>query len=275
MTPNNLIKALLPALKRQLGPEQGSLLALPQNVLEVRRLCNEDDSSIGQVSSAVVQDPAFAGYLLQMANSAMYGFGWNECTRIEDSIKRLGLQRVAKTSLLYASRQLHQDQHVPREMRPLLQTNWQRSWQLVKDASEAYWKRRGRLPEHHFPVAIADVLTASVLYFSGALAILSIAARESELLAEHTDLPLERTALLYNRGMLRSVLTLWGMGSDYAKGLADLPVEGTSLCRNDFIRLALLNQPEIAIQLGFNMDTQEEWRERLTELRMLQPIKVA
>jgi HD-like signal output (HDOD) protein len=244
-------------------------------VLEVRRLCNEEESTIAQVCNAVVQDPAFAGYLLQMANSAMYGFGWNECTRIEDSVKRLGLQRVAKTSLLYASRQLHQDQQVPREIRTLLQANWQRSWQLVKDASAAYWKRRGRLPEHHFPVAIADVLTASVLYFSGALAILSIAAREKELLAEHSELPLERTALMYNRGMLRSVLTLWGMGSDYAKSLIDLPAEGSSVTRNDFIRLALLNQTEVAIQLGFDSTVQETWRERLLDLRMLQPVKVA
>ncbi|GAA5214174.1 HDOD domain-containing protein [Corallincola platygyrae] len=274
MTPNNLIRALLPSLKRQLAPQGGSLLALPQNVLEVRRLCNDDDTSIAQVSQAVVQDPAFAGYLLQMANSAMYGFGWNECTRIEDAIKRLGLRRVSKTSLLYASRQLHQDQHVPASLKPLLQANWQRSWKLVKDASEAYWKRRGKLPEHHFPVAIADVLTASVLYFSGALAILTIAANERELLEQNSELPLERTALLYNRGMLRSVLSMWGMGADFAKGLADLPVE-QGMCRNDFLRLALLNQSEIAIQMGFTMDQQEAWKARLTDLRMLDTARVA
>ncbi len=274
-----IVEPLIPALKKHLGDgvDTGSpLLTLPEHVLEVRRVCTDANSTVRDVEALVMHDPAFAGYLLQLANSVLYGYGKDNCRRVGDAICRLGVERVGQLALVYVARQFHQSRQVPGKYVPLLQRNWLRSWELVRGASEQYWARRGNSLAHHFSVDISDVVTSAVLYFTGGLALITVAAIEHPWEQEMGPKTLEQIALKLNHRLLPAVFKYWGLDPQMATSLAALKAEKTSLCANDFLRLTILNSPSLeADVMTLTPEVKAQWLARLETLHMSPAKKTA
>lgn len=266
---NDFVQMLVPAIKAHLGPGENTLLALPDQVMQVRRICSDNNADAHDVERVVVQDPAFAGYLLQLANSTLYGYGKDQCRRVIDAIRRLGVQRVGSLSLVYMSRQLHQSGQIEPRFIPLLQRNWLRSWEMVRGASDHYWRRRGNMPAHHFRVDISDVITAAVLFFTGSLAVITVVASDEEMASNLQGNELEAMALQLNHRIMMPLLQFWGIDKTYAQQLATLDVPNTGLSEIDFLRLTVLTQANLRRDILWLSDTHlEQWRNRFEILNI-------
>ncbi len=270
---NEFVQLLVPALKDHLSQGEHTLLALPDQVVQVRRVCSDDNADAYDVERVVVQDAAFAGYLLQLANSALYGYGKDECRRVLDAIRRLGVQRVGSLSLVYMSRQLHQSTGLEPRFVPLLQRNWLRSWEMVRGAGDHYWRRRGNSLPHHFKVDISDVITSAVLYFTGALGVITVAAGNKEIASQLGGVELEQMALRINHRIVVPLLQFWGLEKNYAQRLSQLEVEGSGLNDTDFLRLTVLTQANLRRDIPWITEEHlEHWRERFDQLNI--PVSV-
>ncbi len=59
--------------------------------MQILKMAQSDDVSVAEVSRLVQGDPALAGRILKLVNSALYA-GSRQITAISDAVARLGLQ---------------------------------------------------------------------------------------------------------------------------------------------------------------------------------------
>jgi HD-like signal output (HDOD) protein len=210
------------------------LLALPEQVVAVRRLCVNPNSDIYDVEEIVLKDPAFTGYLLKLSNSALYGTGKQSCHQVAEAIRRIGIHAVGELAMIYAAKQLHEARCVDANIAKRMRQNWQRSWALGQLATELYWQHRHREPEKCRRLDASDILTAAVMSGIGSLAVLTAAdqvifksANDAE------DTPYQRNIgedtiddlLSLSDQYLKLTLQRWGLADQYAKALVHPPAE--------------------------------------------------
>ena len=73
----------------------------PGMALQVLRLCQDDDVSIGALADTLATDPALSLRLLKYANSALFGAG-REVTSIRDAVLMMGLRSVRVMALSFS-----------------------------------------------------------------------------------------------------------------------------------------------------------------------------
>ena len=73
----------------------------PGTALEILRLSQQDDVSIGDLASTVASDPALSVRLLKYANSAMVGMS-KEVTSVRDAVMLLGIRSVRLMALSFS-----------------------------------------------------------------------------------------------------------------------------------------------------------------------------
>ncbi|GAA5219227.1 HDOD domain-containing protein [Corallincola platygyrae] len=209
------------------------LLALPEQVVAVRRLCVNPKSDIYDVESVVLKDPAFSGYLLKLANSALYGTGKQTCHQIADAIRRIGIHAVGELAMIYAAKQLHDARCVDANIAERMRMNWQQSWNLGQVATELYWQHRHREPAKCRKLDASDILTAAIMSGVGTLAVLTAAdqvvARSANDVPDAGEQRLGMSTIDELLGLsdkyLQITLKRWGMADDYAKALLQPPSE--------------------------------------------------
>jgi len=69
------------------------LRPMPSNVTRLLRELENPGVTAGQISDQIGLDQALAALILQMANSAILGYG-RTCTSISDAVVRLGFKRI-------------------------------------------------------------------------------------------------------------------------------------------------------------------------------------
>ena len=74
--------------------------SLPENILEIQRLCSNPKSTIKQIAQSIKRDPGLTTAILKLANSAGYII-LNKVKTIEEAVKIIGLRGV--NTLLIAS----------------------------------------------------------------------------------------------------------------------------------------------------------------------------
>ncbi|RCU50291.1 HDOD domain-containing protein [Corallincola holothuriorum] len=211
------------------------LLALPEQVVAVRRLCVNPNSDLYDVEETVLKDPAFSGYLLKLANSALYGTGKQTCHQVADAIRRIGIHAVGELAMIYAAKQLHDARCLDTNIAQRMRLNWQQSWSLGQVATELYWQHRHREPAKCRRLDASDILTAAVMSGVGSLAVLTAADQvitrsandagedEASLPALSQD-TIEDMLTLSNK-YLQLTLQRWGMQDAYAQALVKPPIE--------------------------------------------------
>jgi diguanylate cyclase (GGDEF)-like protein len=78
-----------------------NLPSLPAVAVEVLRLCEDEDSTVKDLVSAVQRDPALAMRMLKLANSPLFGLG-NAVATVDHAAMVLGLKTVKLMSLSFS-----------------------------------------------------------------------------------------------------------------------------------------------------------------------------
>lgn len=224
------------------GEGESTLLSLPEHVMEVRKLCQLDSSDLYDIEQIAAHDPAFCGYLLQLANSPLYGVGKQECQRLVDAIRRLGLHAVGETALVFAMRQLHQARGVSTVVLNQMKTNWQKGWDLGRRATELYWQHRHQGSGDARRIDVSDVVTAGVLTRVGHLAVYTAAAVLERKDRAFTAEQLADIADELNPLVLPALLEHWRVGADYARYLLQPPPPAAALHHSDYLWAARLQE---------------------------------
>ncbi len=224
------------------GEGESTLLSLPEHVLEVRKLCQADTSDVYDVEQIAAHDPAFCGYLLQLANSPLYGVGKQECQRLVDAIRRLGLHAVGETALVFAMRQLHQARGVSQVVVNQMKLNWQKGWDLGRRATELYWQHRHQGSGEARRIDVSDVVTAGILTRVGHLAVYTAAAVLERKDRSFTAEQLATIAEELNPLVLPALLEHWRVGADYARYLLQPPPPAAALHHSDYLWAARLQE---------------------------------
>ena len=152
---------------------EGGLLSLPENLLSLRRLCSQQSTDIYDVELAIAKEPAFAAYILKLANSALYSSGKEPCQNIVSVIRRVGMYQVSQYALTFALQKCHELQNVPESIVSLLRQNWQLSWSLAQEATQLYSQHRLTGNPAAKKIDLSDLLMLAVLLHTGRLAILT------------------------------------------------------------------------------------------------------
>ncbi|MCA8942242.1 MAG: HDOD domain-containing protein [Planctomycetes bacterium] len=83
------------AVEERLHGDDLELPLLPRVATEVMRLCGSSDADAKAISDVLHSDPAIAGNVLRISNSAMFG-GNQQITSLQQAVSRIGLARLTE-----------------------------------------------------------------------------------------------------------------------------------------------------------------------------------
>ncbi|CAE6903431.1 Signal transduction protein [Vibrio sp. B1REV9] len=111
--PNNkdkLIKALesefAQLVEQSISTGKISLPPIPDVVLKIQKLCTEENTTIIDVASALLEDPGLAAVVIRVANSVIFNRRNITCTDLSTAVSRLGILRVRDIVTAQAIEQL-------------------------------------------------------------------------------------------------------------------------------------------------------------------------
>lgn len=107
MTDNNDEFRFVSLLALELDNGDISLPSLPDVVMKIRRLLEDENSDFDQISRAVSMDPALVSKLFVYANSAFYNRANIKIEDLDTAISRLGIEVVRNTAMSMAMKQLY------------------------------------------------------------------------------------------------------------------------------------------------------------------------
>ena len=107
MTDNNDEFRFVSLLALELDNGDISLPSLPDVVMKIRRLLEDENSDFDQISRAVSMDPALVSKLFVYANSAFYNRANIKIEDLDTAISRLGVEVVRNTAMSMAMQQLY------------------------------------------------------------------------------------------------------------------------------------------------------------------------
>jgi len=107
MTDNNDEFRFVSLLALELENGDISLPSLPDIVIKIRSLLEDENSNYERISRAVSMDPALVSRLFVFANSAYYNRANIEIESLETAISRLGIEVVRNSAMSMAMQQLY------------------------------------------------------------------------------------------------------------------------------------------------------------------------
>ena len=93
-----LIDTISPQLEQRIASKSLALPMLPQVINQVLSLVNDEDTDAAALAKLVQSDPALAGHVMRIANSAAYSPNV-QMTSLQQAIARLGMQSIADIAL--------------------------------------------------------------------------------------------------------------------------------------------------------------------------------
>lgn len=178
------------------------LPSLPDAALRVRRVADQEGSSLDEVGRGINADPAMSVKLIKACNSPLYR-GFSEITTIRDAVVRLGLRTTRQLVMVFAMRELF------RSKRPELQEAMTRLWDHSREVAAISWVLARELPG----VDPEAALLAGLLHDIGEIPVLHYADHHVNLFADYRQL---QAAVASLRGEIgQEVLQHWGFGQAY------------------------------------------------------------
>lgn len=176
--------------------------SMPGIALRIRRALAKDDCDMGDVAGIVAADPAIAGRLIRIANSAVFG-GRGACASVQAALVRMGVHRAQNLVLTLATRELFQSRD------RLLNERMLKSWRHAIDMG-ALCAVLARMT----PGLDGDRgLVMGLLHEIGALPVLKLAEAHEDLAQRPALLDEILTALTPELSAL--VLEQWGFQDDF------------------------------------------------------------
>ena len=112
MTANNEEFRFVSLLALELDNADISLPSLPDVVLKIRRLLEDENTDYERLSAAISMDPVLVSKLFIYANSAFYNRANVKIETLDTAISRLGIEVVRNTAMSLAMKQLYSsDKH--------------------------------------------------------------------------------------------------------------------------------------------------------------------
>jgi HD-like signal output (HDOD) protein len=235
--------AFVQSLAAELSSGKVELPSFPDIALKVRSVLEDDNVTPDKVVRVVSSEPALAGRLLQMANSAALNFSGKAVTDLRTAVARMGFNMVRSAAIAFAMSQLKNVQALQGLEQPL----------------DALWRRSASVAAMSHVVArrFSDVnpdtaLLAGLLHGIGELYILTRSKQHPALLTDaaayhsivrdwHSSIA---KALLENWGIAEDVVAAVGEFEDYERdrhGPADL----TDVLTVAYLIVAYQEQPEM------------------------------
>ncbi|WP_435237260.1 HDOD domain-containing protein [Psychromonas sp. PT13] len=261
---------------------QGGLLSLPENLLSLRRLCSQQNTDIYDIELAIVKEPAFAAYILKLANSALYSAGKEPCQNIANVIRRLGMYQVSQYALTFALQKCHELENVSDSIVSLLRQNWQLSWSLAQEATKLYSLHRLTGNPAVKKIDLSDLLMLSVLLHTGRLAILTDFNTQGQGESFYDERFISEAANKSNMKLLPILLNHWKLPLQHYHLFSSVPGNNQVLNAVDYLfSAALLNAYPKTEQVNlepteynflldcFNLEEVNEIATRVVELGIL------
>lgn len=219
---------------------RGSLLSLPENIISLRRLSHMPDTDIFDIELVVAKEPAFAAYILKLANSSLYGAGKSPCQNLVSVIKRLGIHSVIQYALTFALKKCHQQSNVSKDISSLLRLNWQLAWTLSQEAIQLYSQHRLAGDKAAKKIDMSDVLMLGVLLHTGRLAAISDFSLQDQLGHFYDKSYICDASDKLNMQLLPLLFAHWGLPSSYYQLFTTTPEIRRPLHAIDYLFAAAL-----------------------------------
>ncbi len=235
--------AFVQSLAAELSSGKVELPSFPDIALRVRSVLEDDNVTPDKVVRVVSSEPALAGRLLQMANSAALNFSGKSVTDLRTAVARMGFNLVRSAAIAFAMSQLKNVQELEGLEQPL-DALWRRS-ASVAAMSHVVARRFSRVNPD-------TALLAGLLHGVGELYILTRSKKHPDLLADaaayhaivrdwHSAIA---KALLENWGIAEEVVCAVGEFEDYERDHAG-PADLTDVLAVAYLMVVYQDQPEM------------------------------
>ena len=206
MSHNNEEFRFVSLLALELENNDISLPSLPDVVLKIRKMLEDENTDFERLSSAISMDPVLVSKLFVYANSAFYNRANIKIETLEGAISRLGIEVVRNTAMSLAMKQLYTSEKHSHAAR-FLKAVWARGMKLSCMAHAVARGRAGLNSETAFLCGLLNEV--------GKLYIITKAEEFPSLLGnkESFDSVLEK----WNSQISKSIIEAWGFPDEIAQ----------------------------------------------------------
>jgi HD-like signal output (HDOD) protein len=207
---NQVAFAFVQALAAELSQGEIELPGYPAVVARIQQMLNDDDVDIAKVVTAIGSEPAIAGSIVRMANSAALNPRGVPAADLRAAITRVGLNTVRTATVSFAMIQMKKAPDL-KGIEPQVDRLWQRSvW--VASLSQAIARRLTKLN--------ADAaMLAGLLQGIGKLYILARASKHQVLFADQEAYRhVEQT---WHVNIAVALIESWGFPTDIVEAVRD------------------------------------------------------
>jgi HD-like signal output (HDOD) protein len=209
-------------LASELSRGHVELPSFPEIAVKVRRVLEDSETSTDQVVRVVGSEPALAGQLLRIANSASLNRSGRNVTDLRTAINRLGYNMVRSAAMSFSMNQIRNSNKLT-ALAPHLNDLWESSTYVAAYAFV--------LARDCSPVNADEALLAGMMHGIGKLYILTRAAAHPELFATENTLkdiisewyPSIGKAILENWGFPETMALAVGQEDDSSRNGAGEP----------------------------------------------------
>ncbi len=206
MTDNNEEFRFVSLLALELDNGDISLPSLPDVVMKIRKMLQDENTDFERLSSAISMDPVLVSKLFVYANSAFYNRANIKIDSLEVAIGRLGIEVVRNTAMSLAMKQLYaSDKHS--DSSKYLRSVWAHGMKL---SCMAHAVARGKAPLNDETAFLCGLLNEV-----GKLYIITKAEEFPTLLGDKKsfDAVLEK----WNGQISKSIIEAWGFPEEIAQ----------------------------------------------------------
>lgn len=198
------------ALAAELSKGDIELPGYPAVVARIQQMLNDDDVDIAKVVTAIGSEPAIAGQIVRMANSAALNPRGIPAADLRAAITRVGLNTVRTATVSFAMSQMRKAQDL-KGIEPQVDRLWQRSVQVASLAQSIARRLTKLNPD--------AAMLAGLLQGIGKLYILARAAQHPALFADKEAYRhVEQT---WHVNIAVALIESWGFAGDIVEAVRD------------------------------------------------------
>jgi len=218
----NLQQALADKIRQKLKSGELKLPALPDTVLKVRAIIDDESKGAMDISKVLSEDATFSTVVFRLANSARFNTSGHEIRSLSMAVQRIGARRILHLLISIASKMF---MHVSQpELRALLKETHDRSLLIATAAQHLARMTAKADPEEAF--------MAGLLHDEGIGALISGIPEKLVACPAETRRPLLE---LLHREMGARLLNHWGLPNIYILTAMHHGIESSSRPREPLI----------------------------------------
>ncbi|MBB5322688.1 HDOD domain-containing protein [Marinobacter oulmenensis] len=188
----------------ELRSNQVRLPSVPDVAWKVRRVVDRENSTAGDVATAVSADPSMAAKLIRACNSPIYR-GYNDVRNVREAVVRLGTHTTRQLVTLFAMREVFKTRQ------PQLQREMDRLWQHSREVAAL----SRVLADHLTRIDSEEAMLAGLLHDIGVVPVLVHAEHHTALFANEDNLQHAINELRADMG--GAVLDAWAFSDAFVE----------------------------------------------------------